>query len=306
MDKSIRGYLFAHFTGETPQGEQVYFSLSGDGLHWQDLNSGQPVLCSDIGERGVRDPFLLRSVLDGQYYLIATDLRIANGKGWGVAQRAGSTRLILWKSADLLHWSAPWSFDTRISGAGCAWAPEAIYDPAENAYLVFWAARVQEPGEADGKHRIYAAHTGDFVRFTPPAKYIERAQDVIDTTIVEDQGVFYRFSKDETNKNIVLDCGAALAGGFKTVDAPVLSTLMGVEGPAAFRLKDGRWCLLVDQFAAGKGYMPLVCDDLAGGVFAPLPESAYSMGAGLKRHGSVLPLNAEEFARVGAHYKAEK
>ena len=40
---------------------QVYFSYSEDGLHWKDLNGGLPVLCTELGEKGVRDPFLVRS-----------------------------------------------------------------------------------------------------------------------------------------------------------------------------------------------------------------------------------------------------
>ena len=58
-------YLFTHFIGESEHGEQIYFSLSEDGLHWNDLNNGQPVLVSDIGEKGVRDPFLIRDEKNG-------------------------------------------------------------------------------------------------------------------------------------------------------------------------------------------------------------------------------------------------
>ena len=60
----------------------MYFALSRDGLHWQDLNEQNPVIRWEDGEKGVRDPFIVRSVIDGKFYIIATDLRIANGKGW--------------------------------------------------------------------------------------------------------------------------------------------------------------------------------------------------------------------------------
>ena len=72
----MAGYLFAHFVGEEKDGEQVYFALSRDGLHWQDLNGGKPVLFSRTGTCGVRDPFPVRNPLSGKAYLIATDLRI--------------------------------------------------------------------------------------------------------------------------------------------------------------------------------------------------------------------------------------
>ena len=80
-EKRMAGYLFVHFTGEDRDGEQVYFSVSRDGLHWRDLNQGKPVLCSKIGMRGVRDPFPVRDPESGRIYLIATDMRIEAGNG---------------------------------------------------------------------------------------------------------------------------------------------------------------------------------------------------------------------------------
>ena len=63
----MAGYLFAHFVGEEKDGEQVYFALSRDGLHWQDLNGGKPVLFSRTGTCGVRDPFPVRNPLSGKH-----------------------------------------------------------------------------------------------------------------------------------------------------------------------------------------------------------------------------------------------
>ena len=45
----MAGYLFVHFTGEQQYGEQIYFSISRDGLHWKDLNGHRPVLYSVSG-----------------------------------------------------------------------------------------------------------------------------------------------------------------------------------------------------------------------------------------------------------------
>ena len=49
MMPQYTGYLFVHFTGEQPGGEQVYFSVSRDGMHWEDLNQGEQVMVSGIG-----------------------------------------------------------------------------------------------------------------------------------------------------------------------------------------------------------------------------------------------------------------
>ena len=48
-------YLFTYFTREDDGGEQIYFSVSEDGLHWQDL-SEEPALKWNQGDGGVRDP----------------------------------------------------------------------------------------------------------------------------------------------------------------------------------------------------------------------------------------------------------
>ncbi|HIU76844.1 MAG TPA: glycoside hydrolase family 43 protein [Candidatus Pelethocola excrementipullorum] len=291
------GYLFVHFTGESPEGEQIYFSLSQDGLHWQDINEKKPVLRSKIGEKGVRDPYIVRSRLDGCFYIIATDLRIASGKGWEVAQYEGSTQMIIWRSEDLIHWSEPWTYQVDVQGAGCVWAPETIYDPEEGAYLVFWASMVREPGDEEAKQRIYCSYTRDFKDFTPSKTYIERDHHVIDTTIIEENGTFYRFSKNETTKNIRMDCGKYLQGEFTEVAAENLNALEGVEGPAAFPIKE-EVCLMVDRFAEGLGYLPLLTSNLEKGDFQVLDSGSYDMGENQKRHGSVLVLEEGEYQRL--------
>ena len=82
--QALKGYLFSYFTGEgTANGEQLYFGLSkgNDPLHWRELNGGQPVLTSTLGDKGLRDPFIIRSPEGDKFYQIATDLRIyGNGE----------------------------------------------------------------------------------------------------------------------------------------------------------------------------------------------------------------------------------
>ena len=72
----MSAYLFVHFVGteSTPKQEQIYFSVSEDGKSWRILNNGNPVLISDVGEQGVRDPFIIRSADGTHFYIIATDL----------------------------------------------------------------------------------------------------------------------------------------------------------------------------------------------------------------------------------------
>ena len=60
---------------------------------------------------------------------------------------------------------------------------------------------------------------------------MERKEHVIDTTMVESEGVYYRISKDETNKCLLLESCDSLTGNFQEIPSETLSSLFGVEGP---------------------------------------------------------------------------
>ncbi len=302
------GYLFVHFIGEQEDGEQIYFSLSRDGLYWEDLNGGKPVLRSHIGEGGVRDPFLIRSPWlengKAKYYLIATDLRIGAGKGWQVAQYEGSRDIIVWESENLTDWSGPAARRVGIEEAGCVWAPEAIYDEEKDAIMVFWASMTRRPGDDGPKQRIYASYTKDFQSFTEPSLYLESENHVIDTTIIRAQDGYYRYSKDETEKNIRVDYSTSLAPEtFRRLPSDTLQNLYGVEGPEIYKFNDREeWCLIVDRFAARKGYLPLVSNNLSTGHFRILEDGQFCMGQTRKRHGGVLNITEEEYRALWERY----
>lgn len=298
------GYLFVTFKGEqSPMTEQIYFVVSRDGKHWTSLNGGEPVLVSELGERGVRDPFLLRSHDGKTFFLIATDLSIHLNRDWGRAVRGGSKSIVIWESRDLVKWSEPRLVKVAPDDAGCTWAPEAIYDQAKREYLVFWASTTGR--DAFAKHRIWAARTKDFRTFSDPAVYIEKPTAVIDTTIIREGGRYYRFTKDEKFKAITAETSAALDGKWTELPGFSLARMTGYEGPACYRLGDpapgepARWCLLLDHYARGQGYKPFVTDNLAGGEFKPAPDFAFPFKL---RHGSVVPVSAEEMARLEATY----
>jgi hypothetical protein len=298
------GYLFVTFKGEqSPMTEQIYFVISRDGKEWTSLNGGEPVLVSKLGERGVRDPFLIRAPDGSKFFLIATDLSINLNRDWGRAVRAGSKSIVVWESTDLVKWSEPRLVKVAPDDAGCTWAPEAIYDEAKQEYLVFWASTTARDKFA--QHRIWAARTKDFVSFTEPFIYIEKPTAVIDTTIVFQDGRYYRFTKDEKFKAITAETSDKLDGAWTDVPGFSLAKMTGYEGPACYRLanpeagKPPKWCLLLDHYSRGQGYKPFVAEDLASGQFTPEPSFKFPFRL---RHGSVLPVSAEEMARLEATY----
>ena len=297
----MSGYLFAFFSGEEEQnGEQIRFALSRDGLYWEDLHAGRAVLRSDRGTGGCRDPFLVRDPRNNRCYLLATDLKIEGGASWQRAKRFGSRGLLVWESDDLICWEGPELRRIAPPDAGCLWAPEAVYDRAGEDFFVFFASWMGNRITGIGKQKIYSVRTRDFRTFSKPELYIERKDDVIDTTIVECEGKYFRISKNETSKKLILEKGNRLDGEFTQIHSEVLERLNGVEGPECFRLPDGRWCLIADRYSRHSGYFPMIAEDLGSGCFSLPQADSYNMGEKRKRHGGVLELTDGEYERLAA------
>jgi len=294
------GYIFVTFKGEqTPLTEQIYFAISRDGRGWTALNGGEPVLVSELGEKGVRDPFLVRAHDGKGFFLIATDLSINLNKDWKRAVQAGSRSIVVWESVDLVKWSQPRLVTVAPPDAGCTWAPEAIYDEERGEYLVFWASTTKPENFA--KHRIWAARTKDFRTFSAPFVYIDKSTTVIDTTIVHDGKEYYRFTKDEQYKAITMERSPKLDGPWQAVPEFSLARLVGYEGPECYIVEpaaNGRpatWCLILDHYTQRAGYQPFVTTNLEKAQFEPGKGFTFPFRF---RHGSVLPISEAEYAAL--------
>ncbi|MGC9535997.1 glycoside hydrolase family 43 protein [Streptomyces sp. UG1] len=304
------GYLMAHFIGEGSTGQQMYLAHSADGLHWNDLNGGAPVLLSTVGTKGVRDPALVRSPGGDKYWIIATDLCIGCGQNWEGSINNGSRNLVVWESTDLVNWSQPWLLNVAgaIPDGRNAWAPEAIWNPETNDYVLYWATN--KPVDGKTKHRIYYARTGDFRTISTPQIYIERpgTQEIIDTQIVElPAGVgAYRYVRASGDGQITLEGSNSILGTWTNLGNLSGIGLTGaqVEGPMWMKFRDrNEWTLYLDQYASGRGYLPVTTTDPSAPGSYKLPASgSYNMGVNKKRHGSILNLTAAEESRVLARW----
>ncbi|MET3985244.1 sucrose-6-phosphate hydrolase SacC (GH32 family) [Streptomyces sp. PvR034] len=304
------GYLMVHFTGEGATGQQMYLSHSTDGVHWNDLNGGGTVLRSPVGTKGVRDPALVRSPDGGKYWIVATDLCIGCGQSWGDSINNGSRNLVVWESADLVTWSQPWLLNVAgaIPDGRNAWAPEAIWDPQTEDYVLYWATNV--PLDGVTKHRIFYARTHDFRTVTTPRVYIERpgAQEIIDTQIIEvPSGVGdYRYVRASGDGQITLEGSDSILGTWTTLGNLSGIGLTGsmVEGPMWMKFNGtNTWGLYLDQYATNGGYMPVVTTDPSDpATYQKQAPGSYSMGGTRKRHGWILNLTAAEERRVLARW----
>lgn len=306
----LAAYLFVHFVGSegSEDDEQIYFSVSQNGTAWKTLNGVQPVLRSEVGERGVRDPHILRKPDGSGFYLIATDLSIYNRHGdWGGSQTAGSRSIVVWESVgkDITKWTCKGLKEIARENATCTWAPEVIYDDEREAYMIFWASKTKE----DWNHRVYRCYTEDFETFTPAETYIEGDVSMIDTTFIKEGDVYYRFTKDEAKTYVYMEKSKSLSGDFSAVNTYSLdgkshTTYTGYEGPTVYKLNgENKWCLLLDNYGKSAGYKPFVTDDISTGRFTA--GTAFDFGGTRFRHGTVMPITQAEYDALVKAYPFE-
>ncbi|WP_210583666.1 family 43 glycosylhydrolase [Streptomyces sp. GESEQ-35] len=316
--QALKGYMFSYFTGEgTSDGEQLYAALSkgNDPLKWRELNDGKPVLTSTLGEKGLRDPFIIRSPEGDKFYRIATDLRIYGNGDWDAAQRTGSKSIMVWESTDLVHWTNQRLVKVSPDSAGNTWAPEAFYDAQRGEYVVFWASKLydNEAHSGDTYNRMMYATTRDFHTFSEPKVWIDRGYSVIDSTMIQHDGTYYRLSKDERNNSsstpnskfifeeksdsILNPSWDAVAEGIGK------GAMSAAEGPLVFKSNtEDKWYAFLDEFG-GRGYIPFETTDLDSGTWTPSAD--YDLPA-RPRHGTVLPVTQAEYDRLLRAYQPDQ
>jgi len=324
----LAGYTFAYFAGEsTDDGEKIYFAGShgNEPMEWDQLGGGRPVLASTLGERGLRDPFIMRTHEGDKFYLLATDLKIYGGNNFSEAQESGSKSLMVWESTDLVHWGDQRMVKVSSDYAGNTWAPEAFYDESSGEYVVYWASNLYPSTDVATRdyttsyNRMMYATTRDFVTFSEAKPWVDvkrgTGRGMIDATVVREGDTFYRFIKDEASMTVrqerSTDLKAVVTGALPTATSspwslvkekigvgepnPWGGTFTNGEGPTVFRDNEvaGRWYMLIDQpsYHGGQGYLAFTTDDIASGVWtavagAKLPSSP--------RHGTVLPVTQAE------------
>ncbi|MFJ6673263.1 OmpL47-type beta-barrel domain-containing protein [Actinosynnema sp. NPDC091369] len=327
-------YFFPYFVGEsTDDGEKIYFAASkgNDPLSWDELNNGRPVLTSTMGEKGLRDPFLIRSHEGDKFYLLATDLKIFGGNNFSEAQESGSKHLMVWESTDLVHWSEQRMIKVSSDFAGNTWAPEAFYDEASGNYVVYWASNLYPTTDVTSRdfrtsyNRMMYATTRDFRTFSEAKPWVDVKRGtglgMIDATVVRDGDTFYRFIKDEASMTVrqekSADLMAPVTGALPTTTSspwslvrerigvgqpnPWGGTFTGGEGPTVFRdnAVPGRWHMLIDQpsYHGGQGYLAFRTDDIASGVWTSVPGAALPRSP---RHGTVIPISQAELDALRA------
>ncbi|KFI95247.1 immunoglobulin-like domain-containing protein [Bifidobacterium stellenboschense] len=215
-EEKDEAYVWAFFTGEGAGAEKISLAASkgNDALDWNTLNGGQPLFTSEFGEKGLRDPFIIRSKDGDKFYMLATDLKIAGrAGGFDSGQRNGSRYIEVWKSDDLVNWTKQSHVKVSSDYAGNTWAPEAYWDEEIGKYVVYWASNMYDTTDDSLSVRTHVTYnqmiyvtTDDFVHFSDPKAWVNvnqgQGKGMIDATIAKENGVYYRFYKDESQMRI--------------------------------------------------------------------------------------------------------
>lgn len=322
-DGAYDGYVFPYFAGaDDSRGEAIHLAVSDadDPMSWTTLNAGEPVIESEQGTGGLRDPFLLRSPDGSTFYLLATDLQMSDGGSFAEAQETGSRSIMIWESTDLVNWSDQRSVELAPPEAGNLWAPEAHWDAEQETYVVYWASALypedvaeEDRSISDSYQRMMYATTDDFVEFSEPQVWIDEKRGeglgMIDSTIAEVDGRYHRLTKDEsdmtvrqeTSEELTLTQGVVDGDGWEMVaeqvgvgeDNPWGGTFTSGEGPTMFpSLTDDGWYLMIDQpsYHGGEGYMLFETADIGSGDWTSVPEAELPSSP---RHGTVVPITDE-------------
>lgn len=308
LPKSTSGaYLFAYFRNDakSTNGENVFYAVSKDGYNYEALNGGVPVASASQGTGHSRDPYIMKAQ-DGaeyKYYMVATDANTTNNYN--------NTGLHTWGSNDLITWDelANPQFATDKGGGSktitnMCWAPEAIWDPVEGKYMVYFATN-EADSAANESAKIYYSYTADFRTFTEKKVLFDPGYGVIDADITpykngyvmlykkeasSDPGakkVWYTFKTGKSPSNSDGEYDAANAKIFESVSNTQ------AEGPQVFPISGtSSYGVLVDYFSDG-GFGFSYTSDFES--YSKISADNCSINHLNPSHGCIIPISDMEY-----------
>lgn len=317
-------YLFAYFSGNWSDGEQVRYALSDDGYNYHALNYGRPVVASDTIalKRSVRDPHILRGEDGKTFYMVLTDMR--SDMGW-----QSNDGLILMKSTDLLHWEhTAIHFPTRFpdlegfdeKNLHAVWAPQTIWDEKVGKYMIYysigrhdWEYPTEDPNFNQPYFRIYYSYANeDFTDITEPRLLFDFGTAAIDGDIVYDakNEEYVLFFKDEgrsvmnakgnfrTRQGVMRATSKSLTGPYEVEYRHLQKPgQYPTEGSSVFPLiGSDEYVLMYDCYANGH-YQFCKSNDLKNFTYV---QNTPTRGTFTPRHGSVIHITDAERQRLEA------
>ena len=303
-------YLFAYFPSN--DNENIYYALSNDGYSFTAMNNGKRVVAADTVsiKKGLRDPHVLRAP-DGWFYMVNTDMKSA--EGW-----ASNRGMVLMRSRDLINWEhSTVHFPDKYKGKNFAnvtrvWAPETFWDDTydngdgtKGRPLVYFSLLTND-GTIPYDKVFYAYSNKDFTDLEgEPQHFFDRGKSTIDMDIVYNpvDKFYHAFYKNEgdggickvTASSLMPKSGAASGSQWSKPSKALQQTTEAVEGAGVFKLiNQNSWVLMYDCYMNGH-YQFTSSSDLENFKFV---QDTKTSGAFTPRHGTILPVTAEETAKL--------
>ncbi|MEG0240053.1 LamG-like jellyroll fold domain-containing protein [Anaerorhabdus sp.] len=291
LDK-VAGYVLSYFNGELGE-ETGKLAISKDALHWEDLNQGESIITSELGNGRIRDPFITRDK-NGNFVVLATE-----GFDNPYIYIMNSNDLIDFSDQQLVRVAY---FDEAMQMSGKrAWAPEMMYDMETDQYYIYFS----DPGDKELVGHIYAVNTKDFNEFSYPYSYYNPGYNVIDGTILPLDGKYWMFYKDERKaaQTIFFASTNKLSNGFGLAyDDRFIFDQKYIEGPFVTKVDDG-YVLYVDYYPKGTFHVAKFTTLGKEMDFEWLDETEYNLPNEDVRHGSIIPVTQKELDKIINNYK---
>ena len=288
IDETGRAYVVE--VRQAMEREHLHLAWSRDGRHYSALNRNEPTWPG----QWLRAPFVGRGA-DGRFHLVATGPRDEDG-----VQRsclyAVSSDLISWESRSI-------PVMRSVAQARNVWAPEWFYDAKAGEYLLFWSSSFRDAGWKES--RLWSCRTRDWQEFSEPKVFFEPPYSAIDGTLIEHEGTYFLFHKEEEFGALKTERRAIRLATSSSPDGPwtiYQGPLNGgqivpiiTEGPSVLPDPTGEGWLLLYDFCMADGYGASHSSDLFHWRELPPDEVAFPLAA---RHGSAFEVSPDEFAAV--------
>lgn len=308
LPKSTSGaYLFAYFRNDakSTNGENVFYAVSKDGYNYEALNGGVPVASASQGTGHSRDPYIMKAQ-DGaeyKYYMVATDANTTNNYN--------NTGLHTWGSNDLITWNelANPQFATNKGGGSktitnMCWAPEAIWDPVEGKYMVYFATN-EADSAANESAKIYYSYTADFRNFSEKKVLFAPDYGVIDADITPYKNGYVMMYKKEAESGTgakkvwyTFKTGKSPSnsdGEYDAANAKIFESVSNTqaEGPQVFPISGtSSYGVLVDYFSNG-GFGFSYTSDFES--YSKISADNCSINHLNPSHGCIIPISDMEY-----------
>lgn len=301
-------YLFAHMM-DGDYGK-LYYTVSLDGLHWQQLNNGKRVFDEYRGH-----PDIVKGH-DGRYYIVGN-------------QSDGARDINIWVSADLITWGkySVYTPDLKktpgYSPLQRIGAPKLFYDHPSKQYVMTWHTPHLE-GTKEDPERYWASQrtlyvtSKDLKTFSEvPKRLLSWEMGTIDVFIRNAEGKYWTIIKDETyptldwvtGKTIRIASSDKLFGPYEDLSAPISPNFR--EAPMLIPSPNGEvWYLYYEQYP-GVSYGLSVADQLNGpwyqisGYTFFSDWDKYSMPAKV-RHGCMITISKSQYESLINHFGVVK